>query len=424
MENLLHYAWKYRLYQSDSLLTVDNLPVEVIDPGIHNFDSGPDFFNAKLRIGGILWVGNVEIHLRASDWNRHNHDTDRSYNSVIAHIVSDSDCQVVSQEGRVVPQFVLPYPMHLEKQYISLLKSDSLIACRNYIHHLDPFVFTSWKTRLLIERLEQKSVLIDQIAQLSCNDWDTIFYTLLGRSFGFGINSEPFERLVRSIPFQIVMKHSDSLFQLEALFLGQAGFLSDTECKEVRYQRLQREYAYLKHKHQLQEMDTSVWKLAKTHSYNFPVVRIAEFAALFHSYERFFALIVDKMKSLDDLIALFQVNADAYWDNRFSFDIPSPFNKKHLGRESILIVIINAVIPVLFAYGKYLGEEHVTERAFAILEEIKAENNSIVRNWKSLGIRIDTAYDSQAIIQLQKEYCNKRKCLFCPVGYKIMSALS
>lgn len=424
MENLLHYAWKYRLYQSVSLQTVDDLSVEVIDPGIHNFNSGPDFFNAKLRIGGVLWVGNVEIHLRASDWNRHNHHTDRSYNSVIAHVVSESDCQVFTQEGRALPQLLLPYPEYLENRYVSLLKSDSLIACRDYLPHIDPFVLSSWKTRLLIERLEQKSVLIDQVASLSCNDWDTIFYTLLGRSFGFGINSDPFERLVRSIPFQIVMKHSDSLFQLEALFLGQAGFLSDTECKEVRYQRLQREFTYLKHKHQLQEMDASVWKLAKTHSFNFPVVRIAEFAALFHKYERFFAYIVDKMQNLEELIALFQVNADSYWDNRFSFDIGSPTGKKHLGRESILIVIINAVIPVLFAYGKYLGEEFVTERAFAVLEEIKAENNSIVRNWKSLGMRIETAYDSQAVIQLQKEYCNKRKCLFCPVGYKIMSAHS
>lgn len=421
MENLLHYAWKYRLYPSGSLQTADAVAVEVIDPGVHNFDAGPDFFNAKLRIGGILWAGNVEIHLRASDWNRHNHQTDKSYNSVIAHVVSDPDCQVVTQDGRTIPQLTLPYPDQLEKRYISLLKSDSLIACRDYLSRLDPFVFTSWKTRLLIERLEQKSALIAQVAATTCNDWDAIFYILLGRSFGFGINSEPFERLVRSVPFQIVMKHNTSLFQLEALFLGQAGFLSDKECQEPRFKRLQREFDYLKHKYQLQEMEESVWKLSKTHSFNFPVIRIVEFAALFHQYERFFATVADKMYNLEALITLFQINTDAYWDYRFSFEAPSPFKKKHLGRESVLIVIINAVIPVLFAYGKYLGEDSVTERAFAILNEIKAENNSIVRNWKSLGIRIETAYDSQAVIQMQKEYCNKRKCLFCPIGYRIMS---
>ncbi|MGL5317560.1 MAG: DUF2851 family protein [Bacteroidales bacterium] len=421
MENLLHYAWKYRLYPSGTLRTVSDQKVEVIDPGIHNFDSGPDFFNAKLRIDDVLWVGNVEIHIRASDWNRHNHQEDKSYNSVIAHVVSESDCQALTEEGRALPQLIIPYPHQLENRYIALLKSDSLIACREHIPHLDPIVFTSWKTRLLIERLEKKMTLVDYVATLSHNDWDAVFYTLLGRSFGFGINSEPFERLVRSIPFQVIVKHNSSLFQLEALLLGQAGFLSSEEIAEPRYGRLQREYIHLRHKYQLQPMEESVWKLSKTHSFNFPVIRIVEFAALFHKYERFFAEVVDQIHSLEELIRLFQVDADSFWDNRFSFTVSSPIRKKHLGRESILIVIVNAVVPVLFAYAKYLGQESLTERCFGILEEIKAENNSIVRNWKSLGIRIETAYDSQAVIQLQKEYCNLRKCLFCPIGYRIMS---
>lgn len=421
MENLLHYAWKYRLYEPDTLLTTDQQSVEVLDPGIHNFDAGPDFFNAKLRIGDILWVGNIEIHVRASDWNRHNHHQDASYNSVIAHVVSDNDCMTYTQEGRTLPQLIIPYPHHLENKYIALLKSDSLIACRDTVPYVDSFVFHSWKTRLLIERMEQKTGLIDQIAAQTGHDWDAIFYTLLGRSFGFGINSDPFERLVRSVPFQVIQKHHTSLFQLEALLLGQAGFFSDDSVKEPRYYRLRKEFEYLKHKYQLQPLNKSVWKMSKTHSYNFPVIRIVEFAALFCKYERMFAAVLDRINSLDELILLFRADTDSFWDNRFSFDIPSPRLKKHLGSDSILILIINAVIPCMFAYGKYLGDQVLIERTFDLLEEMKSENNSIIRNWKSLGFRIDSSYDSQAVIQLQKEYCNKRKCLFCQIGYRIMS---
>ncbi|MGL5786743.1 MAG: DUF2851 family protein [Bacteroidales bacterium] len=421
MENLLHYAWKYRLYHPDTLRTTDQLSVEVLDPGVHNFDSGPDFFNAKLRIGDVLWVGNIEIHVRASDWNRHKHHEDAAYNSVIAHIVSEDDCRISTQDGRMLPQFVVPYPHSLEERYIALLKSDSLIACREIVPGIDPFMLNAWKTRLLIERMEQKTKLIDQIALRTGNDWDSIFYVLLGRAFGFGINSDPFERLVRSLSFQIIQKHHTSLFQLEALLLGQAGFLSDNSVSEPRFFRLKKEYEYLAHKYRLEALDKSIWKMAKTHSFNFPVIRIVEFAALFHKYERMFAAMTDRIKSLQELTLLFQADADSYWNNRFSFEIPSPEVKKHLGKDSVHILIINAVIPVLFAYGKYLGDQSLTDRAFEILEEIKAENNVIVRNWKNLGFRIDNAYDSQAVIQLQKEYCNKRKCLFCQIGYRIMS---
>ncbi len=420
MENLLHYVWKYRLFDTSKLKTPDGESIELIDPGFHNQDAGPDFFNAKLKIGGTLWAGNVEIHVRASDWNRHGHQQNESYNSVIAHIISDNDCVVYNQRGEKIMPLEIDYPHHLENKYISLLRCGHSIPCSHFLSDHFSFPF-GWKHRLLLERMETKTQWLHDYAEKNKYDWDDLCYKAIARAFGFGINAEPFERLARITPYNIIRKHQDSLFQLEAILLGQAGFLEDLPEKTDRYDRLYREYNYLKHKYDLTGIDKQNWKLSLTHAGNFPVIRIVEFAALLYHRGRLFAEIIKEERDLSSWIQLFRVDTDVFWDTHYSFEELSPRKKKRIGSNSINGLIINAVIPLLFAYNRYIGDEKYAEWAFNLLYQLKAEDNSIIRNWRSVGITIDSAYESQAFIQLQKEYCNRKKCLFCQIGYRIMS---
>ncbi|MGL5772286.1 MAG: DUF2851 family protein [Bacteroidales bacterium] len=423
MENLLHYVWKYRLFDTSALKTPDGEVIELIDPGFHNQDSGPDFFNSKLRIGDTLWAGNVEIHVRASDWNRHGHQQNEAYNSVIAHVVSDNDTPVYNQKGDKIMPLQIAYPHHLENKYISLLKCRQSISCQDFI--TDKFIFPfGWKHRLLLERMETKTQWLHDYGLKNKYDWDDLSYKAIARAFGFGINAEPFERLARVTPYVVIRKHQDSLFQLEALLLGQAGFLQETPVQTDRYERMYREYNYLKHKYELVGIDKQSWKLSLTHAGNFPIIRLVEFAALLYHRGRLFAEIIKEERDLSGWSQLFRLDTDPFWDTHYSFEENSPRIKKRLGQNSINGLIINAVIPLLFAYNRYVGDEKYAEWAFNLLYQMKAEDNSIIRSWKAMGVSIDSAYGSQAFIQLQKEYCNRKKCLFCQIGYKIMSDLS
>lgn len=420
MENLLHYVWKYKLYHNLPLTTTNGEHVDVLDAGFHNPDAGPDFFNAKLMIGSTLWAGNVEIHTRSSDWARHHHQHDKAYNSVVLHVVGHHDAPVFNQEGRELVQLVMSYPDALEQNYRHLLQSEHKVACQERLGEIDPIHWLAWKSRLMAERLEQKCAFVEELLKQSKNDWEGAFYILMARSFGFSLNSDPFERLARTLPYAVAHKYSDSIFQLEALLFGQAGFLHHPDPENLHYTKMQHEWEFLRHKHELTHAKVTGWRFGKTHAGNLPHIRIAQFASLYLLRPRLLGELLSPQISVKRICEILMTHTSSFWDTHYSFSELSPRRTKILGRDSALLLIINAVVPLLFTYGKATGSEELCDRALTLLEEIKPEENYITTRWRSLGFDPANAYDSQALIQLQKEYCTKRKCLFCAIGYRLL----
>lgn len=416
-EDIIHYVWKHKLYDKQ-LCTVEGEPIEVIDTGIHNSNAGPDFFNAKIKIGDQLWVGNVEIHHSSGDWIKHNHHRDESYDSIILHIVRKANTTIINSSGRRIPQCIITYPTHIDNNIDFLLKSDLSIPCANYISSIPKLRLSSWLNSLLIERLERKTNDIETLLQQYINSWEEVFYILLSRSFGFGINSDAFERLAKSIPLQYIRKHSNNILQLEAMLFGQAGML---EKPEDEYQKsLSNEYLFLKEKFGLTPLPSSLFKNLRIRPTAFPQVRIAQLTILLHTYPNLFNKVV-YAKDVGTLRLILQVNPSLYWQTHYTFGTESPKRSKYLGDNSLDSLIINAVCPIIFSYGKHTADESICDKSLAFLENIKAENNSIIKFFKSLNVSINSAYDSQACIQLKREYCEKKKCLFCQIGHNLLT---
>lgn len=420
MEQLLQYIWKYRLYQAAALQTVDGASVEVIDAGQHNSHSGPDFFNAKLRLDGTVWAGNVEIHLRSSDWMRHGHHDDKAYDSVILNVVEVYDAEISRSNGEKIPQLILPFPETVREHYRNLVAVDSVIPCRNQLRDIDPFLFLSWKNALLTERLERKTESIRLLLDQNKQNWEEAFYITLLRSFGMGINSDAFERLARSLPLSFILKHSDSLLQVEAFFFGQAGLLDIEGVDNAYLKLLRREYHFLQNKFGLKPIEREAWRFLRLRPANFPHIRLAQTAALYHKMPMLFSKIISIVKP-DEFYKLMEIEPSVYWQTHYDFETDSVSRTKHLGKTALQVALINAVVPMMFAYGTATGQEELCSRALSLLESVKGEDNSVVREWRSAGMTIDSAYDSQAVLQLQKEYCDKKKCLYCRIGHRILS---
>jgi Protein of unknown function (DUF2851). len=419
MEQLLQYIWKYRLYTAESLKTITGAEVDVIDAGQHNTNSGPDFFNAKVKLDGTVWAGNVEIHLRSSDWMRHGHHEDKAYDSVILNVVEVCDAEIVRSNGEIVPQLILPFPETVREHYRHLVAADSSIPCRNQLGEIDPFLFSSWRNVLLTERLERKTEAIRLLLEQNKQNWEEAFYITLLRSFGMGINSDAFERLARSLPLSFILKHSDSLLQVEAFFFGQAALLNDNP-ENAYLQLLQREYRFLQNKFALKPIEPEAWRFLRLRPANFPHIRLAQTAALYHKMPMLFAKIMQITKP-EEFYELMQAEPSVYWQTHYDFEGESVNRTKHLGKTALQVALINAVVPMMFAFGTSTGQEELCNRALFLLEEIQGEDNAIVRNWKSAGVSVESAFDSQAVIQLQKEYCDKKKCLYCRIGHRILS---
>lgn len=428
MEQLLHYCWKHKIWPLEGLQTTDGRSVEVIDPGLHNHHAGPDFFNAKVKVGGTLWVGNVEIHDRASHWYQHGHDKDEHYNNVVLHIVGEADRDVQTQEGHYVPQLCLKVPPSVQENYEELLKTDQYPPCYKIIPTLTPLIVHSWMAALQTERLEQKTIAIQQRAQERNGSWEDAYFQTLARNYGFGINGEAFEAWARHIPLSAVGKHRDDLFQIEAIFMGQAGLLELSTIPE-RYQqqalnegyfaKLRNEYQYLAHKFQLEPMNAQLWRFLRLRPQNFPHIRISQLANLY--YQRKAGL--SELIECPDVISLSEkmhTQVTPYWETHYTFGSESIRNAKHLSPFSINLLLINTCIPLLFAYGRYTCREELCDRAFDFLEQLKAENNHIIRMWQTCGLDVKSAGDSQALIQLKKEYCDKKDCLRCRIGYEYL----
>ena len=418
MEQLLHYVWKHKLFPLKPLLTAEGESIEIIDPGQANYNAGPDFFNAKIKIGGVVWVGNIEIHQQSSEWERHGHHLDSNYDSVILHVASEIDASVRRSDGETIPQLELHCPGYLSDNYRQLIEADRYPACYRLIPALPKLLLHSWLSRLQTERFEQKTDKIMQLLGRHRKDWEHVFFIILARNFGFGTNSDAFEFWAETIPLQAVNKHRDSLFQIEAFFFGQAGLLQEVPADEYT-DRLMKEYTYLSHKFGLRPSANSRWKLLRMRPDNFPHVRIAQLASFYYRSQGLLSALMEaqSLKSLRDML---RCGTSEYWLTHYVFGETSTPHPKTLSNQTIDLLVINTVIPFLYAYGKYKTDNILIQRANGLLEEMRPENNFIVRIWKECGLEAAHAGDSQALIQLKKNYCDIKKCLYCRIGYEYL----
>jgi len=418
-EDFLHFIWKHKLFQSDSLFTDEGESVQIVNPGRHNTNAGPDFFDARLRIGDTLWAGNIEIHQRASDWNKHGHQNDPVYRNTILHVVSVSDIQVFNDLGSCVPVVVIRWPKWIEDNYEMLIKSQDWIGCASLLYQVDPFRIKFFLNGIVIERLKQKIEAINKVLYETKDDWGETFYCMLARNFGLKENALPFEMVARSLPQSVLARHHDSLFQIEALLFGQAGLLGEELFGDEYYLELRNEYRFLALKYGLKPIEGHLWKFMRMHPGNFPTIRLAQFAMLIHHSKGLFSAVIES-NNLVDLQQLFMVKASDYWDNHYSFNKPSVNRKKVFGDQIFSLIVINVVVPFYFLYGESQNKLFLKDRALDILEEMPAENNSAISRWAGAGIVAANALESQALLQLQRNYCEPRKCLDCTIGHKII----
>lgn len=421
MEKLLQYIWLHRLYQSEDMVTNDGRRVRVIDPGLLNTDSGPDFFNAKVEIDGRMWAGTVEIHVRASDWRRHNHHLDRAYDSVVLHVVEKDDAPVYRTDGQRIPQVVLRPNPRFNESYQHLLNNTNELPCSAKIAEIPSLFVTEWIEALAFERLHSKADRVFDLLKTYCGSWEDVCYVTLARNLGFGINNDAFERLARRSPLRLMQKHGDSLLQIEAFLFGQAGMLYPDEHPDDEYfQQLCTEYAFLANKFDLKPLEAHGWKMFRIRPQNFPHRRIAMLAQFVYGGFSLMSRILDAHNE-KALREIFSVSLSGYWANHFSFGKPSATESRALSNASIDIVLINTVAPLLYARGEALRDDSLAQKAVSLLQSLRPENISIVKHFVFAGIKCPDALTSQALIQLRREYCEARKCLYCRIGHRLLS---
>lgn len=418
-ESLFQFIWQYSLYQPQRLLTTDGEAVTIINPGKKNTNAGPDFLEAKVRIGNVILVGNIELHIHPQEWTRHNHHKDPAYQNIILHVVYYNSAITDAPEN--VPMLVMePHiPRYIVKQYAALVQTDKLLPCAKELPQINELTKEAWMNRLLAERWEQK--LSDWKLQLkkSAGDWRTLLYWRLAANFGFKINADTFLLLAQSIPINVLAKHRENLIQTEAILFGQAGFLEE-EASDDYTEILQKEYNYLKQKYQLQPIAKHLWKFLRMRPANFPTIRIAQFAALIHRSVHLFSQIIET-NDTTLLHELFSVKAGDYWDHHYRFgdwqDTPS---EKHFGSSSVDNLIINTIAPIQFLYACEQGLYDLRENALQLLEHISPEKNHLTEIWPQHGWQIKNALHSQALLQLYNGYCSSKRCLDCSIGLNII----
>lgn len=419
-EAFLHYIWKYKAFDFSRLKTLEGEHIHVIKTGEHNRNAGPDFFNARIKIGDTVWAGNIEIHLKTSDWNKHAHTGKDNYDNLILHVVYEHDREII-QRGKPVATAELKnlIPQKLTGNYTALMNAKQWIPCANQLKSIAGITLNNWKERLLVERLERKAKTISPLLTLNKNNLEETFYIHLARNFGMKINALPFELLAKSLPNSFLGKHKNSLFQIEALLFGQSGLLKK-EFKDNYPNQLKKEYVFLQKKFSLKPVEGHLWKFLRLRPVNFPTVRIAQLAQLIHRSSGLFSKMMEA-ESAAELQKLLDVESSEYWETHYVFDKVSPARKKRLGSIAANNIIINTVVPFLFVYAQQRGKEEYKDKALALLEQLRAEKNNITVKFAELGIIPENAADSQSLLEMKNEYCAKKKCLNCGIGTSILS---
>jgi hypothetical protein len=423
-EDFLHYIWKFRLFGSNELATTTGDGLRIISPGVHNFNAGPDFLNAQIKVAGEMWMGHVEIHIKSSDWRRHGHTDDERYHNVILHVVfdHDEDIHLIQQNDLQVLELKNILPLDLWKQYEGWLQSKNWVACQASASQVPEIVWNSWKDRLMIERLEQKSQAVLTRLYLCQGDWSAVLYRMLARNFGFKTNADAMEMLAESLPIIILARYKSDPFQIEALLFGQAGFL-EAEFIDEYPQRLSKEYSFLKKKLGLIPLKASIWNFGRIRPVNFPTIRLAQFASLISQSEQLFRTI-SEAPDAESIFKLFSTGAHEYWNDHYRFDEEAGLTGRRsrmLGKSAIENILVNTVAVVLFAYGRSMKDDRFLEKAVKLSEICPPEDNRITKNWSTFGVPSANAAESQALIQLYNKYCVMKRCLNCQIGTKILT---
>lgn len=415
-EYFLHYLWNTKQIEIDGLKTSSGSDLEIIHFGFYNSDAGPDFLQATIKIDGILWVGNIEIHVLSSDWKKHGHDTDPAYNNVTLHVVYMEDEKIQGLPCLILHNRI---PKILIQRYETLLANRSWVPCSTMISPKEIETFRFWKESLLIEKLEQKSNIISGLLQKNKYDWEQCFYLLLARYFGGKVNHDPFESLAAKVPLDLIRKNALDPMIKQALFFGQAGML-EGNCNDSYFKKLKEEYLFLQKKYCLRPLNSVVWKLKTLRPYNFPTLRIAEFSTLQNLSESLFSRLMD-CKSLYEMYALLDAEVDPYWSFHFLFGKKSDTNVRGITPAFKDILLINAFFPLVLVYAKNYGKDELIPWIFTMFETIKSENNAKIRQWKTCGIEATTALESQALLHLHSHYCQLKKCSSCRIGHQILT---
>lgn len=406
-----------------NLKTTNQEPIQILKPGIWNQNAGPDFLDARIKIGNTTWAGNVEIHIKSSDWLKHKHQNDSAYNNVILHVVLEADRPITRKNGEEIPCLALKEQLDQELlfRYNRLMQQQSWIPCGDQCTAVPSTIRNNMLDRVLVERFEQKVEKVAVIFKQTKYDWEATFFHLLGRSFGGKVNADTFGHLIRSTTFNLLRKYAGNQTELEALLFGMAGLLEEEHKKEEEYVKdLNRRFYFLKGIHELQPQKREAWKFSRMRPANFPTVRIAQFAALFFKEPNLAAKIL-KVKNLKEIEKLFCVCPSVYWETHYQLNKKSISKAKTLGRSTVFLMIINSVLPYLYYFSIQKANEKLRRKVLEMLEEIPPEQNTIIRNWKLLEFNPSSAYESQALIHLKQEYCNKKKCLSCTIGNYLLS---
>lgn len=421
-EDFIHFVWKYRLFDLKDLKTVSGEQLEIKNTGFHNSDSGPDFEQAQIRIGSTLWVGNVEIHISASDWQKHRHTQDEAYNSVVLHVVFRYNTRIIRADGTEIPTLELAdrIPADIQLRYNGLMENMNWIPCEKQLKSVEAIYINTWLNRLLVERLEKRFIALKNIVDEANGSWDNVFYVMIAQSFGFKTNSLPFELLAKSLPQHILARHKDNAIQIEALVFGQAGFLNQQH-KDEYPRKLTSEYRFLKKKYRLQSNDRFIWKFFRLRPQNFPTLRLAQFAALVIKSNHLFSKVI-QITEIAVVCEMFkELPVNEYWQSHFRFDNKTKIRSAQMGREGIDNILRNTIAVALYSYGRYCGNKNYIARSLSILENLPAEENQITRGFEQAGLKITTANLSQALLHLKNNYCDQKKCLNCGIGIQLIN---
>lgn len=418
-EDFLHFLWQFKKFDLARLYTTQGEKLTIISSGLYLQKAGPDFFNAQIVIGTQKWAGNVEIHRKSSDWYLHSHETDPNYDNVILHVVWEHDTEVFRKDNTELAVLELSKFVSgkMLENYESLMLDKTWLFCEKQIASVDSFVLDNWKERLFFERLEKKSRLIWNTFSETLNDWEALLFCLLAKNFGLNNNGETFLKMALSIPFQKIRKESFEVKNLEALFYGRSGLLNN-ENEDVYFQDLKGRWDYLRNKHLLKRIYVEPVQFFRLRPSNFPTIRLSQLANLYHSKPNLFSEVIES-KSLAEFYKIFNVSASDYWNEHYQFDRQSHRKEKKLTNTFIDLLLINTVVPLKFAYAAYVGND-ISEEVVQLLSEIPAEKNIIIDKFRDFGIVVNNAYETQALLQLKNEYCNKKRCLECGIGLELM----